>query len=420
MLPDWSRTLKFRIPALCMFVALIAAWVATQAAWNQFGIADRSEHLAQSVFADFWAPLMVIVLLAGAAGRLAANRMTAPLHRLRQQAERWFAKGELADDDWTRDAAEIGSLARLLHEGARKRRQREEETRQVLTRLEAVRENASVGIAFSRNSRLEMVSRNLYETLGWEKGTLEGQYTRVMYASDEDRDALVKRARPAFEDNGAFEGELTLVRRNGEKFWAHMRGTAVIHGDINAGTIWIIEDVTRAYEQRKRLDWEASHDALTGLTNRAAFETLIGQATALAGEQPYSAMFIDLDRFKQVNDSAGHAAGDALLRELAARLALQVRETDTVARFGGDEFAVLLKRCPLENACTIAEKIRVAVDSYRLTWEGREHSVGASIGLVHVDGRFADTAAVLKAADAACYAAKRNGRNRVVVHSESP
>ncbi|MBL8377056.1 MAG: diguanylate cyclase [Burkholderiales bacterium] len=343
--------------------------------------------------------------------------MTAPLARLRLRAQNWFSRDELAGEDWTRVAGEISALARLLQDGARKRNEREAQTRQIVARLEAVLENASVGIAFSRNSQLEMVSRNLYETLGWERGTLEGQLTRVMYPSDADRDALVERARPAFENNGAFEGELTLMRRNGEKFWAHMRGKAVLPGDINAGTIWIIEDVTRAYEQRKRLAWEASHDALTGLTNRAGFDTLIGQATARAGEQPYSALFIDLDRFKQVNDTAGHAAGDALLRELAARLTLTVRESDTVARLGGDEFAVLLKRCPLENARTIAEKMRVAIETYRLVWEGHEHSVGASIGLVHVDGRFADSAAVLKAADQACYAAKRAGRNQVVVHA---
>lgn len=415
-MPGWTRTLKFRISALCMLVALTAAWFATMAAMARLGNAGSTGDSINPAFAAAWGPLFVMALAAGVTGWLAASWMTAPLARLRLRAQNWLSDGEVAGEDWTRVAGEIGVLARLLQDGARRRNEREAETRQVLVRLEAVLENASVGIAFSRNSRFEMVSRNLYETLGWEKGTLEGHATRVMYASDEDRDALVELARPSFESNGAFEGELTLVRRDGEKFWAHMRGKAVLPGDINAGTIWIIEDVTRAYEQRKRLAWDSTHDALTGLTNRASFDSLIGQATARAKEQPYSALFIDLDRFKQVNDTAGHAAGDALLRELAARLTLQVRETDTVARLGGDEFAILLNRCPLENARVIAEKIRVAVESYRLAWEGREHSVGASIGLVHVDGRFADSAAVLKAADAACYAAKHAGRNQVVVH----
>lgn len=416
-MPAWTRSFKFRVAALCAFVALGSAWFAILVATAGFGNTGGSARSVSPGHVAVWAPLLSMVLTAGVVGWLAAARMTAPLARLRLRAQNWFSRDELAGEDWTRVAGEISALARLLQDGARKRNEREAQTRQIVARLEAVLENASVGIAFSRNSQLEMVSRNLYETLGWERGTLEGQLTRVMYPSDADRDALVERARPAFENNGAFEGELTLMRRNGEKFWAHMRGKAVLPGDINAGTIWIIEDVTRAYEQRKRLAWEASHDALTGLTNRAGFDTLIGQATARAGEQPYSALFIDLDRFKQVNDTAGHAAGDALLRELAARLTLTVRESDTVARLGGDEFAVLLKRCPLENARTIAEKMRVAIETYRLVWEGHEHSVGASIGLVHVDGRFADSAAVLKAADQACYAAKRAGRNQVVVHA---
>lgn len=415
-MPVWTRTLKFRISALCVLVATSTAWFATLAAAARFESNAGASHAASPTFAATWAPLLLVIIAAGVAGWMVTSRMLAPLARLRLRAHNWLSHSELAGEDWTRVAGEISDLARLLQDGARKRNGREAMSRQVLIRLEAVLENASVGIAFSRNSRFEMVSRNLYETLGWEKGTLEGNLTRVMYASDEDRDALVERARPAFESNGAFEGELTLVRRNGEKFWAHMRGKAVLPGDINAGTIWIIEDVTRAYEQRKRLAWEATHDALTGLTNRAGFDTVIGQATARAKEQPYSALFINLDRFKLVNDTAGHAAGDALLRELAARLTLQVREADTVARLGGDEFAILLKRCPLENARAIAEKIRAAVESYRLSWEGREHGVGASIGVVHVDGRFADSAAVLKAADAACYAGKRAGRNQVVVH----
>jgi len=127
-------------------------------------------------------------------------------------------------------------------------------------------------------------------------------------------------------------------------------------------------------------------------------------------------MFIDLDHFKQVNDTAGHAAGDAVLRDIAKALVAQVRKSDTVARLGGDEFAVLLSECPLGHAREIAEKTRQAVADYGLDWEGRQLSVGASIGLVRVDGSFVDIAEVLAAADAACYAAKRQGRNRVVVH----
>ncbi len=143
---------------------------------------------------------------------------------------------------------------------------------------------------------------------------------------------------------------------------------------------------------------------------------LLEHASARAAELPFCALFIDLDRFKQVNDSGGHAAGDALLRDVAQVLAAQVRKSDTVARLGGDEFAVLLDHCPVAQAEVIAEKMRSAVVAYQLVWEGRVHGVGASIGLVPVSAALATATEVLRAADAACYAAKRRGRNCVAVH----
>ena len=163
------------------------------------------------------------------------------------------------------------------------------------------------------------------------------------------------------------------------------------------------------------MSYAASHDRLTGLVNRAAFEAMLEEATAKAAEAPFCALFIDLDRFKHVNDTGGHAAGDALLRDVAHALAAQLRKSDTVARLGGDEFAVLLPQCPIPRSRELAEKLRAAVDGYRLGWEGKTYSVGASIGLVAVNGTHADAAEVLRAADAACYAAKRGGRNQVAL-----
>ena len=196
-----------------------------------------------------------------------------------------------------------------------------------------------------------------------------------------------------------------------------MRGRAVVSGDRTHGTIWVFADVTQARQQREQLTWAASHDRLTGLVNRAAFEVMLDEATARAREQPFCALFIDLDCFKQVNDTGGHAAGDALLRDIARELASRLRKADTVARLGGDEFAVLLPQCPIPQAQGIADKLRAAVESYCLEREGQSHRVGASIGLVAVNGTHAGGADVLRVADAACYEAKRQGRNRVAIAS---
>lgn len=217
--------------------------------------------------------------------------------------------------------------------------------------------------------------------------------------------------------DGAFNGEIELARSGGEVFWARLRGRAVAPGDRSKGTIWTVEDITASRAHRERLAWTSSHDSLTGLANRAAFEEFLEEATARAAEEPFCVMFIDLDHFKQVNDTGGHPAGDALLRDVANALTGQVRLADTVARLGGDEFAILLRGCPLPRAVEVAEKLRHAVEAYQLVWEGRSFGVGASIGLVSVDASFKDAAAVLRAADAACYAAKAKGRNAVAVFS---
>lgn len=176
-----------------------------------------------------------------------------------------------------------------------------------------------------------------------------------------------------------------------------------------------MEDITASREHRELLAWTSSHDSLTGLVNRLVFEDLLTRATKRAAAEPFCAMFLDLDHFKQVNDTGGHAAGDALLRDVVQILAAKVRQVDTVARLGGDEFAILLHGCTLAHALEIGEKLRAAVATYRLRREEQTFSVSASIGLVAVGTTYSDIAEVMRAADAACYAAKERGHNAVVV-----
>lgn len=359
---------------------------------------------------------LVAALLAG----VLAWAMTRPISRLRTRAEKLLHDANPPHEGWPRQNGEVGELARAFEHVIEQRQQRQSETQAMLHQIEAVLDHAEVGIALTRNGHFELVSRQLCHIFRCEKEHLVGQATRMIHASDAAYQALSERARPAFMEHGAFDGELELMRRSGQTFWAHMRGRAVLAGDRAQGTIWIIEDVTEMREQRERLTWTSSHDSLTGLANRAAFEVLLEHATARAEAEPFCALFIDLDRFKLVNDTGGHAAGDALLRDVANELAAQVRKSDTVARLGGDEFAVLLSNCPLVQAEAIAEKLRAAVVAYRLLWEGHVFGVGASIGLVPVDASYASAADVLRAADAACYAAKRQGRNCVAVHGVEP
>ncbi|MEO6294101.1 MAG: diguanylate cyclase, partial [Burkholderiaceae bacterium] len=339
-----------------------------------------------------------------------------PISKLRERAVKMLAEVGSPGDAGPHERGEVGQLARAFQEVVEQRHQKQGETQALLLQLEAVLDHAEVGIALTRNGHFELVSRHFCHIFRCEKQYVLGQPTRMIHASDAAYQALSERAQPSFMTHGAFEGEVELVRRTGQLFWAQMRGRAVVPGDRSKGTIWTVEDVTEVREQRERLTWASSHDSLTGLVNRPAFEVLLERATAHAGTEPFCALFIDLDRFKEVNDTGGHAAGDVLLRDVAHALAARVRQTDTVARLGGDEFAVLLSHCPLAQAQEIAEKLRSVVVAYRLTWEGQTFSVGASIGLVAVNATYETAADVLRAADAACYAAKQQGRNCVAVY----
>ncbi|WP_230976271.1 diguanylate cyclase [Pseudothauera nasutitermitis] len=174
-------------------------------------------------------------------------------------------------------------------------------------------------------------------------------------------------------------------------------------------------------EATAQLAYQAMHDPLTGLPNRRAFEQALEESVAGSrriGDQG-ALCFIDLDRFKVVNDTCGHAAGDELLRRIARLIHQRVRANDLICRVGGDEFALILHGCNAEEALHIAEGLRETVAAFRFNWQGRRFSVGASVGLVRIDGALDSASDVLVAADLACYAAKKSGRNRVVEHEHA-
>ena len=365
-----------------------------------------------------WRAAAAVGVLAGLLAGLLAYRMTQPISRLKSRAEALLDAGAVPAP-WPAERGEVGELSRVFQHVVEQRQQQQAEVLALVGQLEAVLDHAEAGIALTRDGCFELVSLNFCHVFRCSKADMTGQPTRVIYPSDEAFHALVVGARPAFMVDGAFDTELELMRHTGETFWAHMRGRAIVAGDLSKGTIWTIEDVTAMRAQREQLAFSATHDPLTGLANRAAFEDVLGPATRAAAAAPFCALFIDLDRFKQVNDSGGHAAGDAMLCGVARVIEHQVRKSDLVARLGGDEFAVLLPDCPAAQGLVVAEKLCAAVSAFVLRWEGQTFAVGASVGMVRVAGDLATAADVLRAADAACYAAKKRGRSRVEVHQSS-
>jgi diguanylate cyclase (GGDEF)-like protein len=189
--------------------------------------------------------------------------------------------------------------------------------------------------------------------------------------------------------------------------------------DEITGAVVLLHDVTELRGITRQMSYQATHDALTGLTNRLEFESRLSESLEAVrrGESAHVLCFIDLDHFKAVNDTSGHQAGDSLLREVAKLMREAVRDSDTVARVGGDEFALLLPGCPLSKGRQIADDLARKVAEHRFVWRDRIHSVGASIGLVELTRDSGSVEEILAAADSACYVAKKQGAGKVVVYS---
>jgi diguanylate cyclase (GGDEF)-like protein/PAS domain S-box-containing protein len=186
-----------------------------------------------------------------------------------------------------------------------------------------------------------------------------------------------------------------------------------------AGAVILLHDVTELRGLHRQMSYQATHDALTGLVNRREFERRLDEAAEAArrGEATHMLCYLDLDRFKIVNDTSGHIAGDSMLREIAKLLREAVRDSDTVARLGGDEFGMLLVGCPLDKARQICDDVCRSVAGYRFVWQDRVFTVGVSIGLIEIGREAGSVEQLLAAADSACYVAKKEGAGRVSVYS---
>lgn len=212
------------------------------------------------------------------------------------------------------------------------------------------------------------------------------------------------------------QDDIVLAARNGTGYGVSGSAAPVRteEGHI-IGAVLVFKDATEAQEAQRRLTHSAYHDALTRLPNRTSFASALSEACRQAEveKRTHALCFIDLDRFKPVNDNSGHAAGDALLQKVAAVIRRSCRSNDFAARLGGDEFVLLLADCPLANAALLAQKIVEQIASIEFSWEGADYRIGASIGVTAVTGEAGRD--FLAEADAACYAAKANGRGGVSV-----
>ncbi len=184
------------------------------------------------------------------------------------------------------------------------------------------------------------------------------------------------------------------------------------------GSVLVIQDVTSARNLQRELSHAATHDALTGLLNRTAFESAVSALIEKSGDRaPHVLLYIDLDRFKMVNDTLGHAAGDALLKMATSSMNNALPDSAIIGRLGGDEFAVLLPIGKFEEAEEAAERLISEIRTIQLPWDGKIQNIGASVGIAALDEPGVTLAEAIARADAACYAAKAEGRNRSAIYN---
>lgn len=212
--------------------------------------------------------------------------------------------------------------------------------------------------------------------------------------------------------------DFTLTKNDGTKHEVEHTIAPIIDPNKNIlGAVIILRDVTDVRQMEKRLSFQASHDALTGLINRREFEVRLKQSirNAQTEDSSHSLCFLDLDKFKIINDTSGHAAGDEFLKQISSTIQSLLRQTDVLARLGGDEFAIILDQCSILQAKNIGNQIIKKIKETRFSWGKNSFETGASIGIAPISKLTTSSSEVMSTVDAACYEAKNKGRNRIQV-----
>lgn len=277
---------------------------------------------------------------------------------------------------------------------------------------------SSIGMSFTDGTVLSEVNLALANVLGFAREDLNGRTLSGLLSVDLDpleRMAAMRDLAVGMMREYAFDAA------DGQRRWLNVSFARLDEDGDPQAQIAQFVDVTGAREMSSRLLYQARHDELTGLYNRREFEERLEAALQRARDQgvPHAVCYFDLDQFKVVNDTCGHAAGDQLLRQIATTLGTVARKTDTIARMGGDEFVLLMEYCTVEQAQRTAQAVRKALEDITFSWGEKRFRVSASIGLVPVSSGLEKVADLLSAADAACFVAKEQGRNRVHTYGPS-
>lgn len=281
-------------------------------------------------------------------------------------------------------------------------------------RVRVILDSIGDGIVSSdKNGNADYINRRAMELINWHPPL------SFQYASDKLLHSTDHEVAPVRDEKRNVEISHAMVSHYGRDCHLDIKTTPIYgHNGEFSGRVSILHDVTTHANIADQLRYESMHDPLTGLLNRAGFshamETALEEIPAF--DVRHALCFLDLDKFKQVNDECGHDVGDRFLRAICAILQKHIRKgSDALARLGGDEFALLLKNCSIKKAETIAMAICRDVAGFELAHEGRVFHIGVSIGVAAMEDAGVSMESIVKKADAACYAAKNSGRGRVVI-----
>lgn len=276
--------------------------------------------------------------------------------------------------------------------------------------------HAAVGLAQTDiDGRITKINTKLCDILGYEEDELLGMRFPQLTHPEDRADAHVMTSRVLDGELESYSKERRYQHKEGHVIWTNATVSCLREGQTRNGLIVVLEDISSRKHMEDELVRMAGHDALTGLPNRVLLQDRLGKALARARrqQQQVAVMYLDLDRFKHINDSQGHAAGDAMLLEAGQRLTNAVRETDTVSRLGGDEFVVVLEGIDDNRTVTARAQGILRALATPFTYKDRELYTAASIGIALYPKDGADTDSLLKHADSAMYQAKEAGRNNV-------
>ena len=293
------------------------------------------------------------------------------------------------------------------------RRLLQTELEESLAETRAMLEISPVATFFVKNLNVVWINAMGPQLLGYKAAELIGQSTGRLHLNEDDHANLIKKSEAILKTGAIFRGDVHLRRKDGKVILARVAAKAIAPWDLARGVVWVLEDVTEQRADAARIAFMAHHDQLTGLPNRLllADRVRVALANAARAKLHCAVMFLDLDKFKSINDTLGHGIGDELLIEVARRLRANVRDSDTVARLGGDEFVVVLPGIKQQDDVEmVAKKIRAALASpYNLNGNAVATTPSIGVAMYPANGDTAD--ALFLRADEAMYAVKRDGRN---------